>query len=248
MRGLRQLTAMVGALMTAFALLLLGAPPSAAGGPTSVLLASPTSHRTASLHGTQEEYGRLEKLLAPAGSALDQSREEAPEWGEEGIWGEQSSDMVNVTWMAHDVTPWRVDRVHTAAKDTQNVWIHTTLGMGGATGAPGNGVWHRAKQPEELRKLLLGLGVLGDASGDRAQGELPSTDAPAEPRADTGERIAGDKAATSAPDLADSARWAIPALGLGLLLGSGATLLLRRAAARHESGPPRGPRQELIDA
>lgn len=75
--------------MTAFALLLLGAGPSAAGGPTSVLLASPTSQRTASLYGTHEEYGRLGKLLAPAGSELDRSREEAPEWGEEGIWGEQ---------------------------------------------------------------------------------------------------------------------------------------------------------------
>ena len=36
MRGLRQLTAAVGALLTALALVLLGAPPSAAGGPTSV--------------------------------------------------------------------------------------------------------------------------------------------------------------------------------------------------------------------
>lgn len=156
--------------------------------------------------------------------------------------------MVNVTWMAHDVTPWRVDRVYTAAPDTQNVWIHTTLGMGDDADARGNGVWHRAKQPEELRKLLVDLGVLGNASGDPAQGELPSTETPAEARADTGQKTVGDKAAASAPDLADSARWAIPALGLGLLLGSGATLLLRRAAARHESGPPRGPRQELIDA
>lgn len=234
--------------MTALALLLLGAPPSAAGGPTSVLLTSPTSQRTASLYGTQEQYGRLEKLLAPAGGELDRSREEAPEWGKEGIWGERTSDMVSVTWMLHDVTPWRVDRVYTAAPDTQHLWIHTRLGTGDDIDAADNGIWHRAKQPEELRNLLLGLGVLTNASGIPTQTELPSPDPLAEARADTGEKTTTDKAATSAPDLADRASWAIPALVLGLALGSGATLLVRRAAARRESGPPGGPRQELIDA
>lgn len=80
MRGLRQLAAAVGALMTALALLLLGAPPSAAGGPTSVLLVSPTSQRTASLYATEKQYDLLVRLLAPTGSALDANGEEAPEW------------------------------------------------------------------------------------------------------------------------------------------------------------------------
>ncbi|MFE7837230.1 hypothetical protein ACFU53_14685 [Streptomyces sp. NPDC057474] len=245
MRGVRQLTAMVGALMTALALLLLGAPPSAAGGPTSVLLVSPTGHRTGSLYGTEEAYDLLQRLLAPAGSELDGSREEAPEWGREGIWGEQVSDMVTVTWMAHDVTPWRVDQVHTAATDAKNVWIHTRLDIAENTVAPGDVVWHRAKHPEQLRDLLTGLGVLGKASGGPAQGELPSTDA----LADTGTTTTDAPATTSTPGLNDRARWAIPALAVGLLLGSGgATLLLRRAAARHEPEPPREPRQELLDA
>jgi len=42
--------------------------------------------------------------------------------------------------------------------------------------------------------------------------------------------------------------WAVPGLGMGLVIGAGGTLLIRRAAARPGAGPPREePRQELID-
>ncbi|MEU9366061.1 hypothetical protein AB0D78_17945 [Streptomyces avermitilis] len=58
-------------------------------------------------------------------------------------------------------------------------------------------------------------------------------------------------AAPAAPaheDPAAAARWAVSGLGAGLVLGAGGTLLARRAAARREgAGPPREPRQELID-
>ncbi|GAA5700830.1 hypothetical protein Save01_01633 [Streptomyces avermitilis] len=43
-------------------------------------------------------------------------------------------------------------------------------------------------------------------------------------------------------------RWGVWGLGTGLALGVGGTLLVRRTAARREgAGPPREPRQELID-
>lgn len=43
-------------------------------------------------------------------------------------------------------------------------------------------------------------------------------------------------------------RWAVPGVALGLVVGAGGTLLMRRAAARRGAGPPREePRQELID-
>nr|WP_229703574.1 hypothetical protein [Streptomyces albiflavescens] len=46
----------------------------------------------------------------------------------------------------------------------------------------------------------------------------------------------------------EHAGWAIPGLAAGLAIGVGGTLLIRRAAAGHEiAGPPREPRQELID-
>ncbi|WP_367321230.1 hypothetical protein [Streptomyces sp. HUAS ZL42] len=42
--------------------------------------------------------------------------------------------------------------------------------------------------------------------------------------------------------------WAIPGLALGIAVGAGGTVLIRRAAARQGAGPPREePRQELID-
>jgi hypothetical protein len=46
---------------------------------------------------------------------------------------------------------------------------------------------------------------------------------------------------------ADRAWWTVPGLAVGLALGSGGTLLIRRAAAGREPGPPRASRQELID-
>ena len=67
MRGLRQLAATAGVLTTTLALLLLGAPPSAAGGPTSVLLVSPTSRRTASLYATDKQYDLLGEAPGPCG-------------------------------------------------------------------------------------------------------------------------------------------------------------------------------------
>jgi hypothetical protein len=249
MRGLRQLAAAMGALVTALALLLLGAPPSAAGGPTSALLVSPTSQRTASLYGTQKEYDLLERLLVSAGSELDGSREEPPEWAAGDTWGERVSDMVTVTWMVHDVTPWRVDRLYTVSPDTKDVWINTSMDVEGDTGDVGDSVWHKAKQSEELRDLLTGLGVMGKTSDSPARGDVPSTDSLSETGAGAGETATDTRATADAPGLNDRARWAIPALALGLLLGSGgATLVLRRAAARHGSGPPREPRQELLDA
>ncbi|MFF5361341.1 hypothetical protein ACFY4I_18415 [Streptomyces scabiei] len=246
MHGLRRLTA-AGALLTALALLLLGAPPAAAGGPSSVLLVSPTSHRTASLYGTEKRYDLLERLLAPVGSALEGSREKAPDWGPEDTWGDQVGDMVTVMWLSHE-RPWRVDRLYLSTPDTKDVWIHTDVETTQDTAASGDGVWHKAKESEELRALLRGFGVLRETPGGAGQG----TDSAEEligVGADPDEKVTGARAAADAPEPAEQARWAISALVLGLVLGSGgATLLLRRAAARHGSGPPRGPRQELLDA
>ncbi|MGV9704500.1 hypothetical protein [Streptomyces sp. NPDC003483] len=56
-------------------------------------------------------------------------------------------------------------------------------------------------------------------------------------------------AAAKAAGPAVRARWAVAGLAVGLLGGAAGTrVLIRRAAARHEvAGPPREPRQELID-
>ncbi|MDW8809396.1 hypothetical protein P1P68_32505 [Streptomyces scabiei] len=153
--------------------------------------------------------------------------------------------MVTVMWLSHE-RPWRVDRLYLSAPDTKNVWIHTDVDTTQDTAASGDGVRHRAKESEELRALLRGFGVLGETSGGAGR-SANSAEELIGVGADPDERGTGARAAADAPEPAEAARWAIPVLGL--VLGSGgATLLLRRAAARHGTGPPRGPRQELLDA
>ncbi|MFH9889391.1 hypothetical protein ACH4OQ_06345 [Streptomyces luteogriseus] len=86
--------------------------------------------------------------------------------------------------------------------------------------------WHRAPRSAFERLDLARL--LGDADG----GPVASP------------------AATAGPGgpVRDDVRWAVAAGALGLAAGAGGTLLVRRAAARREAGPPREePRQVLID-
>ncbi|MFF3845114.1 hypothetical protein [Streptomyces sp. NPDC002328] len=242
MRRLRELIALLGALAAAFAGVVLGAAPAAAGGPTSVLLASPTSQETASLYGTENDYGRLERLLhASGGSSGGGAAPPKPE--------EMTGHMVNVTWLAHDVHPWRVDRVYRLAPADRGIWIHTSIEASSA------GVWHRAKDDGQLRALLTELGVMGaPASGEF--GGLPAATAEesaAGAAQASSEPSAGEdgpvtrSAGAADPALGANWWWAIPGLGLGLALGFGSALLTRRAAAPEGSGPPHEPRQELID-
>lgn len=79
--------------------------------------------------------------------------------------------------------------------------------------------WHRASR--SVYERVVGRGKLLDASAG----------APASKRG-----------------VEERARWVLPGLGAGLLLGAGGAFLVRRAAARRDgAGPPREPRQELID-
>ncbi|ANS67437.1 hypothetical protein SLINC_5213 [Streptomyces lincolnensis] len=113
----RELAALAGALAVVFTLMVWGASAASAGGPTSVLVVSPQSMETASLYQSDEEYGELERLLGEAGTG---TRDKPPE--ATLIGGRQ----INVTWMVHDVSPWRVDRVFPSPEaDSGEVWIHT---------------------------------------------------------------------------------------------------------------------------
>lgn len=79
--------------------------------------------------------------------------------------------------------------------------------------------WHRASR--SVYERVVGRGQLLDAAAG----------APASKRG-----------------VEERARWVLPGLGAGLLLGAGGAFLVRRAAARRDgAGPPREPRQELID-
>ncbi|MEU6377716.1 hypothetical protein [Streptomyces sp. NPDC046909] len=237
--GCRRLAALTGVLGAAVGLTLAGAGSASAGGPTSVLIVSPESSETASLYYSDRQYGALERLLGDTAMGTAVKPPEA-----DLVTGPQ----INVTWMLHDVSPWRVDRVYPGV-GSQDVWIHTAANLDATT----NGTWHRAGRPTVLRNLLKDLGVMGKASGDGNAVEYPP---PWDMDADSTGTGAPESAPATAPaparraESADGADWgwAAPGLAVGVAAGVGGTVLIRRAAGRLEAGPPREePRQELID-
>jgi len=135
----------------AAALLLLAAPlPAVAGGPTSVLLVSPTRGVAAALYTSDSAYGQLRDLL---GENPSQDKD-APD-----LRGGPGTDALNVTWMIHDVTVWRVDRVFVDAEG--GPWIETVRTMDGESPFESPGVVHRSSDPKELLGLLTTLRLVG---------------------------------------------------------------------------------------
>ncbi|MEV5189722.1 hypothetical protein [Streptomyces werraensis] len=221
----RHLTAI---LVATLALLTWATPPATAGGPTSVLIVSATTGRTASLYYADKRYTALERLLGPVHQG---TRTRPPHLAT------ASGQHINVTWMVHDVTPWRVHQI--ALPDgSQDAWIHTSTRI-----TDGNdGTWHRAEQPAKLRALLTQLGVT--ATGASAPAAQPT------PREDL--HMAPTPAAASTTDGGgDGAAWwwAVAGLAAGAVL----TLVLRpyalrgAAAVRDRGGRGDGPRQQLLD-
>ncbi|MBO0517412.1 hypothetical protein J0695_37490, partial [Streptomyces beijiangensis] len=108
------------------------APSAVAGGPTSVLIVSPESARTASLYYADKDYETLTELLAAPGSGGGMT--EPPSLG-----AAMEARRINVTWMAHDVSPWRLDQVY-VRPGSDTVWIHTSdIAPSFLTGS-----WHEA--------------------------------------------------------------------------------------------------------
>ncbi|MFG3367939.1 hypothetical protein ACIPWY_28345 [Streptomyces sp. NPDC090032] len=248
MRTVRKVTALAVALTAALAAMLLCASGASAGGPTSVLVVSPESGQSSSLYFSDKKYGPLESLLGEP----DQGRREEPPGLGIGV-GRQ----LNVTWLLHDVLPWRVDRVYPDSPGTKDVWIHT------ATHVPDsyNGYWHKARKPAELRALLKDLGVMGERSQkggspifpvpwqtpDRSKEALGG--APAPGSRGVGQSAAERASAARSDDGVDW-RWAIPGLAAGGALALGLRPLAGGLSRRHRSGgapPDPEPRQQLID-
>lgn len=137
---------------------LLPAPPAVAGGPTSVMISAP-GRAAAGLYYADADYQRLSELVM-------------------GVGGDGSShergDYVTLTWLIHDVTPWRVDRVYRGEGGT--AWVSTREDVGGGDLWAAEPVWHRA-DPALLRLLgrLLADGDAGTA--DRAAVATPAVTA-----------------------------------------------------------------------
>ncbi|MEU6826756.1 hypothetical protein ABZ921_39650 [Streptomyces atriruber] len=247
MRRARGLCGAATGLGLATALVVLTAPQAAAGGPTSVLLVSPESTESASLYCSDKEYAELESWLAPSSSGRKPG-EEPP-----GLDVSRGSRQINVTWMAHDVLPWRVDRVYapqSGKKKDADVWVHRSTDIESL-----NGDWHRAAEPGRLLSLFKELGLLGKASDRGSPGIAPQSQVTPEL---SGSGTGGDENRLLAVEGGGGPGgtgtdwwWAIPGAGVGAL----AALLLRGPVAgrwaavsawRRRPDEP-GPRQELRD-
>lgn len=234
---------MTGALGATLALLLWAAAPASAGGSTSVFLASPESQETASLYYSDEEYDELDRLLGTGGRG---TRDKPPEADL------MASHQISVTWMAHDVTPWRLDRVY-EMDDGRSVWIHTAVGHN----RPTNGTWHRADEPGRLRTLFKDVGLTSKTSAGRSATATPPESG------SSGEGEGAQDSSGIATDTTDTVTeapltrsigagdgtdwwWALPGAAAGAVLA----LVLRPFATRLSLERLRretGPRQELRD-
>jgi hypothetical protein len=207
--------------------------PAAAGGPTSALLTVPGEGKTASLYYTDPEYDALAHLVGMNSSVTGTG--EADQSGVDHSTGPG----VTVTWLIHDVTPWRVDRIYPEGQGAP--WIATQVIVGETESIWDSPVvWHQPKSGDELMALLdkLGVGEAARAADDFSGVAGAPVASPPEPAAD-------EPAATQPSGIA-GIWWALGGLVAGVL----ATLLGMRLRRRKEPdaealyGRP-GPRQEL---
>lgn len=218
---MRRFVRLLVAGAAAVALLLLGAGPATAGGPTSVILVGPSERQAAALYVSDADYAVL-------GAALEAKPEQDPE-GPPPNRGQPGGTHINATWLIHDISIWRIDHIFVTASG--GPWIQTHLGsMGEPPAAYGDGgTWHRSPHPDQLLALL-----------GRAGFTVPGPAAESEPAA-AAEMPASPGSVLGLPPV--SVWWVPVVLAVGAALG-----LLGRPAvgAVRERIRARGPRRELI--
>lgn len=206
--------------------------PAQAGGPTSVLLASPTLQKAAALYNADGDYRRLADAVDLRGNGVADSKVPAR------LGTGPGSGAINVTWLMHDVFVWRVDRVQ--IEPDGKVWINTTLAdSGGELTFKDDGAWHASPEPKELVALLTKLGVWDGAGKAKADDGIVT--------GGTGAVGGGDDGATTTTPIASSSPspWILAAIAL---LGVGLGFAVRPALAMAARMRGREPKQQLIDA
>jgi hypothetical protein len=201
------------ALVLATAVLVLLAAPAVAGGPTSVLLVAPGGGGTASLYYDDADYGVLSRLVGAEGQDGTASS---------GSAGHETETSVTVTWLIHDVSVWRIDRIYLGGEG--GPWLATQEGFGDDVLSSAV-TWHRPAEPAALVALLDRLGL---EPGNGSSAVVPP---PAPPAA---EPAPAPTARATAPAQPAGTPWRL--LALAALAGAVATAvvavpLVRRAAA-----------------
>jgi hypothetical protein len=138
--------------------------PAQAGGPTSVLMVNPATGRTNALYYTSGAYQRLASGVGAF--AADNGSDRKPPSVIDDFDGE-----IRLTWMIHDMSIWRIDRVHVTAHD--GTWIETQLTINGGDVFSRPGRWHRAADQRLLMASLTAAGLL--AGSKRPAGDPTAT-------------------------------------------------------------------------
>ena len=231
--------AAVTAVLSLLLLPVLAAGPALAGGPTSVLLSAPAIGHTASLYTSDPDYTALAELVG-ASMALGSTDEQAG--STDPARSHDVGNQVTLTWLIHDVSVWRIDRVYVDAAG--GPWISTQQAIGGTDGiwdAPET--WHRATEPKALVQLLGSMGLLGGTS-DALPGEASTSGTAPSAQQDAAAGTGGAAEGNGNRSAADAATGATgdgfsPALAalLGLVAGALAAgvvsvALVRRSETR----------------
>ena len=200
--------AAAAAAAVAAALLVAVAPQASAGGPTSVLAVNYSGSRAAAALTGGTAYANLEKALdaynTPTGDAMPAAS--------------FMDSQVRLTWLIHDVTPWRVDAV---LVDGDDVWVETSMNLAdGKDLFQAPAVLHRPKDAALLLATLTSLGVYGDAKPARTSTTPPvARPAAAAPAAAPVTRGTGDAVPPGGVPWWATTVAAVVALGLGIALG-----------------------------
>ncbi|MGH8826992.1 MAG: hypothetical protein ACRDVZ_05180 [Jiangellaceae bacterium] len=222
--------ALTAALLSAFSLV---AGPAGAGGPTSVLLSVPGAGSTASLYYTDPEYDDLAGLvgIAEPGGHFEKSSGAGHEFG----------PGVTVTWLIHDVDPWRIDRIYLGGKD--GPWISTQVVTDTSRSIWQTPVvWHQPADAQRLADLLNRLGV-GAAAMDGSDFEGVAGATVPDLAADT----AAEPTPAAEPTDVAGAWWGLGGLTVGVLLMLAWTRFRRRPDGAREDGEPRTGSAGLAD-
>lgn len=125
--------------------------PAAAGGPTSVLLVNPVTGIADALYYSDAAYEQLGRAVGTDGS--DAGSASPPE-------GADTDAEIRLTWMIHDMSVWRIDRMH---RTQDGWWIQTLTSPSGGDPFDGPGRWHRPADQPALDEVLQQAGLLEDS-------------------------------------------------------------------------------------
>lgn len=181
-----------------------------AGGPTSVLLANPQTGQVAALYHTDKSYDRL-------ADAVGAFESETGSTTKPGTVTDDFTGEIRLTWLIHDMSIWRIDRVHATTED--GMWVQTVVSTDGGDVFDQPGTWHRPVDPNALAATLQDAGLLTASAGEKDSS--------------IGSRAESSSAAVNAAlPRAESPNpgWMAAVGAIGVLVGAVGAMLLRRSS------------------